>query len=148
MTKVLNPEKRYVCGFIFDAPRENVLLIRKKRPDWQAGKLNGIGGEIEDDESSVLAMMRECKEECGLSIQPDSWYLFCSLQDQHGWWIDFFYASFEDIDYSAQITDESLEKVPVSDLTGCMTNLHWLIPMALSMKDETCAGFEIKERRA
>ena len=45
------------------------LLISKKRPTWQAGMLNGIGGKIEPGENPLQAMIRECKEECNLDIE-------------------------------------------------------------------------------
>jgi hypothetical protein len=36
-------KKRYVLGFMFDQ-HDNVLLVEKSKPAWQAGKYNGIGG--------------------------------------------------------------------------------------------------------
>lgn len=36
----------YSCCFAFAG--DNVLLIRKAKPDWQKGLLNGIGGKLED----------------------------------------------------------------------------------------------------
>lgn len=38
----------YVCGFLFDRSFENVLLIRKNRPEKQKGRLNGVGGKVEE----------------------------------------------------------------------------------------------------
>jgi len=150
VTKVLNPNRRYVVGFIFDSSHENVLLIRKKRPAWQAGKLNGIGGEIESGETPHGAMVRECAEECSLMTDASDWRLFISLQDQRGWWIDFFYTTRGRIGDARSATDEDVEIVPAARLDGCITNLRGLIPMALTMADETCKGFESKvatERR-
>lgn len=37
----------YVCGFMCSWDLQNFLLIRKTHPEWQKGKLNGIGGKIE-----------------------------------------------------------------------------------------------------
>lgn len=54
----------YTCAFAFH--KNNVLLIRKAKPDWQAGLLNGIGGKVEDGESIFQATVREFKEETGL----------------------------------------------------------------------------------
>jgi 8-oxo-dGTP diphosphatase len=53
----------YVAGFLFDSKRENVVLIRKNKPEWQADKLNGVGGKIEDGEVPAAAMFREFTEE-------------------------------------------------------------------------------------
>ena len=46
---------RYVVGFAFSADMSRVLLIRKNRPLWMAGKLNGIGGRAEHGEGLVEA---------------------------------------------------------------------------------------------
>jgi 8-oxo-dGTP diphosphatase len=61
---------RYVLGFCFDFGYHNVLLIEKSHPAWQAGKLNGIGGKIEEGESPSKAMAREFREETG-GIEAD-----------------------------------------------------------------------------
>lgn len=55
--------KEYCLGFLFDPPFENVVLIKKNRPEWQAGKLNGVGGKIEEGETPLEAMVREFWEE-------------------------------------------------------------------------------------
>lgn len=56
-------QRRYVLGFLFSEDGSRVLLIWKNRPAWQAGKLNGIGGKIEDGEQPLDAMKREFVEE-------------------------------------------------------------------------------------
>jgi len=55
---------RYVVGFLFC--NGWVLLIRKIRPDWQRGKLNGPGGKVEPGETFAEAMVREWREEVGV----------------------------------------------------------------------------------
>jgi len=60
--------KHYVLGFIFNRHRDEVLLIQKKRPEWQAGHWNGIGGKVGDklgglSETPNEAIVRECCEE-------------------------------------------------------------------------------------
>lgn len=54
----------FVLGFAFH--KSKVALIRKTRPEWQAGKLNGLGGHIENYEPPIEAMAREFHEEAGL----------------------------------------------------------------------------------
>jgi 8-oxo-dGTP diphosphatase len=148
MTKILNPNKRYVVGFVFSLDCRNVLLIRKNRPVWQAGKLNGIGGEIERNESPAAAMVREFAEECGIILPLKAWSLFASIRDSRGWWVDFFYAKYSEIGDAQSLTDEEVELVPVNQIAQapCLPNLRWLIPMALSMSSETHGGYEIQER--
>ena len=46
-------------GFIFDATLEQVLLVHKNRPTWQAGRINGVGGKVEDGETPEVALIRE-----------------------------------------------------------------------------------------
>ncbi len=45
---------------------EDVLLVLKDRPPWQAGMLNLVGGKIEKGETPEEAALRELKEESGL----------------------------------------------------------------------------------
>lgn len=55
----------YSVAFAFY--REDVLLIRKAKPDWQKGLLNGIGGKMEPGDINVLdTTRREFVEETGL----------------------------------------------------------------------------------
>lgn len=71
------PLKSAVCGFMFDKrTQELVALIRKKRPDWQAGKVNGVGGKIERGEKAHAAMVREFQEETGVKTAATAWELF------------------------------------------------------------------------
>ena len=53
----------YVLGFVFDWGYHHVLLIEKKTPAWQAGRLNGLGGKIAGTEKPPEAMRRELCEE-------------------------------------------------------------------------------------
>lgn len=62
--------KDLVLGLVFSEDLENVVLLRKNRPDFLAGKLNGVGGHIEGGESHRSAMEREFKEETGVRIIP------------------------------------------------------------------------------
>lgn len=144
MTKVLEPHRKYVCGFMFDT-NSRVLLIEKVRPDWQAGRLNGIGGRVEDGETEHDAMCREFKEETG--IDCPSWSLFAVLRDARGWPV-YFYYSIGNI-YSAEVlTDEYPVIIEVCDMETdrrLIPNLRWLIPMALSMRFEKLSHFSIEE---
>ena len=64
----------YVVGFLFNPDMTEVVLIKKNRPDWQKGLLNGVGGKIESGEDPITAMIREFKEETGVEIY--NWNLF------------------------------------------------------------------------
>lgn len=86
----------YVCGFLFDEDFENVVLINKNRPEWQKGKLNGIGGRLESNETVAEAMSREFKEETGLLIPVEEWTSFAEISGKD-WIVNFFFANVEDL---------------------------------------------------
>jgi 8-oxo-dGTP diphosphatase len=70
----------YVVGFLFSTDRRWVSLIQKNRPEWQAGKYNGIGGKVEPGESIHDAMEREFYEETGVTVPWNEWNEFALLR--------------------------------------------------------------------
>lgn len=134
---------RYVVGFMFNPAEDAVLLVRKTHPDWQRGKLNGFGGQVEQGEAIFDAMRREFLEEAG--IDHTDWRRFCILSDARKWQIHFFFAVGL-IAKAKAMTDEKPEIVSVTALPAdTIPNLHWLIPMALSMQHERITEFEVLE---
>lgn len=94
----MNLHTRYCVGFALDDD-DRVALIRKNRPEWQAGRLNGIGGHIELNERPWDAMEREFLEETGVRVT--GWGLICTL----------IYPNAYIYVYRARITPEKLEQV-------------------------------------
>lgn len=134
-------EKNYVLGFAFDKSRKEIILIEKQKPDWQKGKLNGVGGKVETfDETPYHAMIREFKEETGLSTGIDNWDLFGEMVFENdvmgGKATIFLFRMFDDsIQYCETIEEEEVLRVNVDtclDVYSCMHNLPILIPLALS----------------
>ncbi len=116
----------YVVGFAFGVGE--VALIRKARPAWQKGRLNGIGGHIEEGESSHEAMVREFKEETGVEIVD--WDLFARFQGKD-WSVDFYRAFGVDLTTLKTTTDEEVLVYLVNSLPAeVLPNLLWLIPLA------------------
>ncbi len=129
--------KIYTVGFVFDAELQRVLLVHKQKPEWQAGKLNGMGGKVEDGETVVECMARECKEETLLDIPTDKWTHFATIINNGGRSPDLAQIEFYAAIYTGAATDaqkgdyEEVEWIPVNDLpSNCMQNLHFMIPMA------------------
>lgn len=121
----------YVVGILFrvsDAGIPEVALIEKKRPAWQAGKLNGIGGKIEPKETPFLAMIREFREETGSTVV--GWRQFACLSFAKG--TVFFFTTIQDCELRST-TDEAVSWFAVRDLPGLplIHNLRWLIPLAM-----------------
>lgn len=118
----------YVLGFVMWGDR--VLLIRKNRPAWQAGKLNGIGGKVEAGESPRAAMVRECWEETAIHTTAADWRLF-ALMDGTGWDCSCYVAEIDQVWNHRSVTDEILgvydtKMVPPTALP----NVPYLIAMA------------------
>lgn len=151
--------KEYVVGFLFNEDKTQVALIQKIKPEWQKGKLNGIGGKIEEGETPILAMNREFKEEAGLDGLE--WKYFTSIEgenlnydkrDTQGFKVHFFHAHSDKIIGVESITEEriyvlGLELIRSADIWGLnvIPNIRWLIPMALSMNSDSATSFRVIE---
>ena len=122
---------QYVVGLPFCSRGQLLMLIRKNRPAWQVGMLNGIGGKVERGEAPLAAMMREAEEEAG--IVWGGWQDVCHLRGDT-WCVDF-YAQFDDRNILLQSrTDEKLYPVAwFSSLAepSLIPNLRVIIPLAL-----------------
>lgn len=139
--------RSYVDGFLFSLDKQKVVLIRKNHPDWMKGKLNAVGGKIEPGEEPRMAMIREFKEETGVEILGWNHYLVLggSGFKVHCYWA----VAHEKVLRSCHtMGDEEIEMIDLDclHLHGLkMTNLDWMIHMALSMPKERAAGFEVQE---
>lgn len=101
--------KKYVLGFMLSKEKQHIMLIKKNRPEWQAGRFNGIGGKVEPRESFIQAMERECAEETG--IVNHNWVEFATVTGvAYGEkFIIVAYRSIsDDIDNAKSLTDEEV----------------------------------------
>lgn len=128
----------YVVGFAFSRYGNKVALIRKIKPEWQAGKLNGIGGKIENEEYAYDAMVREFREETGVQTNNQDWELTTTLRS-NTWTMYVFKAFLEPEDFRAirTIEEEVVEIHDVGNLfaemiEGTENTIH-NIPMLLAM---------------
>lgn len=121
-----------VAGFLFSLDHQRVALIRKNRPSFHAGMLNGIGGKINYGENPYQAMLREFTEEAGVVI--GSWNKFLTLQVPD-WRVHFFRAESNLIDDVKTLTDEDVSVYYVAHVIGrkysVVSELCWTLPMAL-----------------
>lgn len=101
----------YSLGFLTDPAGTQVLLMEKRRPAWQAGRLNGIGGKVEAGEGPLDAMRRECLEETGLDVAE--WSPLGSLAFEGG--EVFLFRGFADLSLARTTTDEPLRPVSLAD---------------------------------
>lgn len=121
----------YVVGFLIDDANEEVALIQKIKPAWQAGKLNGIGGKIEPGESALAAMIREFKEETG-AIDVTQWRLFAMMNFPDGVKVHCFES--RQVDEIQTTTEEEVGWYNLDGVKGgeyeTIPNLPWLVGMA------------------
>lgn len=127
-------KKEYVLGFFFDTRTKEVALIRKTKPEFQKGKLNGIGGKIEPSDSTPeWAMVREFQEETGMKTMLVFWHRFAIMEFPHA---RVFCFSYEGNPRLLQTTtDEVVEIHPADQAFGhpqFLPNLRWLIPLAIA----------------
>lgn len=131
------PAPTHCVGFFFDASRSRVWLIRKERPDWQRGRLNGIGGKIEPGETALAAMVREFEEEVGFRV--DRWEEVVRLEHRARAGVIAFFRAFaaSEAEFLAPrtMTDEQVGFYPVFDVIGLRSDvlpgLRVEIPLAL-----------------
>lgn len=117
----------YVVGFLFSESGDQVILIEKRRPEWQAGRYNGVGGKIEPGESAAAAMAREGVEEIG--VNPE-WSAFaCVEYREHVLHLFAARDQLAFLDARAQ-TDEDIVRSSWLTTRNVIPNLSWLIPLA------------------
>lgn len=139
MTQGLNlnvVKKLYSVGFMFDRNREWVALIKKARPEWQKGLLNGIGGHIENGETPLEAMVREFKEETGLLTELSDWELYVHIVNEEVNYQLYIFRCFYNDSHLINLRNEDIQEpiysCSVSNLPlNIIPNLRWLIPLAL-----------------
>lgn len=125
----------YTVGFLFSPSQSRVLLIRKRRPAWQEGKLNGVGGHIEPGEWPHQCMVREFKEETGLDV-PE-WQKFAMLKSQ-SYVVHCYTATDYCIYHAHSMTDEQVGIYAVEGVANFLDvvpNLRFLVPLAMTTAD-------------
>lgn len=144
---------RYVVGFAIW--RDKVLLIHKKKgPPYVVGKLNGVGGKIEEGETVTSSMAREFGEETGVETWPSLWNHVATMygaesSEGHSYELNILYTFLPDLgDFgnikNPEATGEDLEWVPLDgfEKAGIVENLKWIIPLCL---DNTTPVLKIYE---
>lgn len=125
-------KQKYVVGLMFSLNKQTVLLIRKNKPLWQLGLLNGVGGKVEEGETPAQCMVREFKEEVGLNTEEEQWTYFAKLCGTNS--EIYFYKTYTDSLVNAvQLESEIPMLIYIEDLSFIehVPNLKFLIEMAL-----------------
>lgn len=107
--------KKYTVILLFNKDGSKVLLIKKDRTAF-AGKLNGVGGKIEDNETPEQGAYREIEEETSLKpeqVKNLTWLGTLTLPEQcdmdnAGLYPELWF-------YSGIVEDESLARTPENE---------------------------------
>ena len=121
-------------GFLTD----NVLLIEKNRPEWQAGRYNLPGGKIEEGETPEAAAVRELEEEAGIKPCLPATMMGTIM----GSWGTVFCIKVPIFDGTINQPDNESEKVfwtnwySVQDSPLLLPNLRVVIPMLMANQSD------------
>jgi 8-oxo-dGTP diphosphatase len=121
--------REYVLALLFTPNGREVVLVRKTRPAWQAGRVNALGGKLNDGEEILAAARREVREEAGVDVAQ--WEEFLTWHDAEYRLraVRAFDARAANV-YTAE--DQEVILAGVDALPGdVIDNLRWMIPLAL-----------------
>ena len=119
----------FVLALLYSVDRRRVVLMRRTRPAWQAGRVNALGGRLQSGESAAAAARREVREECGVDV--------AEWREVLVW---------EDAEYVMHVmrgvSEHALEARSIEDQEvfleevlalpdNVIDNLRWLVPLAL-----------------
>ena len=124
---------QFVLGFLFTPDTKQVVLVRKKRPDSLAGKLNGVGGQLGPGENPRTGVSREFFEATGVAIADQDWRPVARLWGK-GYEIAGFCAISEAAARCTSAGEENIMLTPVQydvlQAEGAL-GLSWVIAAAL-----------------
>lgn len=116
-------------GFIYTPDFQQVLLIEKEKPEFHKGKLNGLGGKNEPNETALACITREVKEESGLFIAETEWLAIGTLS-WDVWYVEVFAAVYKNKKTAVSPDSDKVAWYPTQKLpSNVLTNLPWLIPL-------------------
>ena len=127
---------KYVIGLLFNPSLDRVILIRKARPEWQAGRWNAPGGKVESGECFPDAVAREFHEETGVCLSVGEWHHFATVHPDKNSVLQVFYAVnglYTEVD---TVTDEAIRCWRVADVMRMpwgtfIPEIPWLVQMGL-----------------
>lgn len=119
----------YVLALLFTPDGRRVVLMRKTRPAWQAGRVNALGGKVNPGERAADAARREVREEAGVDVA--AWEEILTWDDpvyrMHV--VRAFDAAAE---RARTAEDQEVFLADARHLPGnVIDNLRWLVPLAL-----------------
>lgn len=128
--------KRYVLC-VAETMDNEIVVLKKSKPSWQAGLLNFPGGKVEDNDATLsAAAQREFDEETG--INWENWIYRGRFQRKDDFVVDVFYAK-DDIFKGVKTTTEEVVYLLNRDWIyqnqeRFMENFVWQLHLASDLK--------------
>ena len=121
----------YVLALLFTADKRAVVLMRRTRPAWQAGRANALGGRLLGGESPGSAARREVREECGVDVAEGEWVEVLVWEDAE-YRMHVVRAMNDRAREARTMEDQEVFLADVDALpANVIDNLRWLVPLAL-----------------
>ncbi len=123
------PHFVYVLALLFTPERDGLVLMRRTRPAWQAGRVNALGGKVGPGEAPAAAVRREVHEEAAVDVA--AWEEFLVWEDpvyrMHA--VRAFHAAARE---ARTCEDQEVFLAHAAALPpNVIDNLRWLVPLAL-----------------
>ncbi|HSU92085.1 MAG TPA: NUDIX domain-containing protein [Gemmatimonadaceae bacterium] len=119
----------FVLALLYSVDRRHVVLMRRTRPAWQAGRVNALGGRLQPGESAAAAARREVREECGVDVAEWREVL---VWDDAEYMMHVMRGVSEQALEARTIEDQEVFLADVRALPdNVIDNLRWLVPLAL-----------------
>jgi 8-oxo-dGTP pyrophosphatase MutT (NUDIX family) len=143
VNSLIMPDNDVCSRLPFRQSQRKCCLDRKAKTRMaKAGKLNGIGGKMESGESQDGTMIREFREETGVTIKQWNQFALLLFPDANV----YVYRAFSDEVFNVEsaeyetsgeeVCTVEIDDLWVTDTNGhpfhnVIPNLRWLIPLAL-----------------
>ena len=135
-------DKIYVVGYMFNDDGTQVVLIHKNHPPAQNGLYNGVGGKVEYLEDPLLAMLREFREETGITVEDmtckatELWQNTIVIKGK-GWQVYYYRAFSTELvnrlkDQKVWPTDEPIKVFYIEETYNLYSHVAWTIHMSLA----------------
>ena len=134
----------YTLGFCFSKDLRQVLLINRHKHQFHSNKANGLGGKIIIGESPAEGILREVKEESGITTKETDWK-FIGIINGATWKVWVFSAKVDPPESFPEIHEGTVAWHDCQTLPdNIVPNLAWMIPFAIDKwHDQTIQSFVV-----
>ncbi len=124
---------KWCLGFILSSNFRNVLMIKKSR-SMHAGLWNGVGGKLEPNEGYYDSMIRECREETGLSTCAPDWVRVVDFANPGNWNVKVFGMVYEEGSYHGTSLSSNTDTLLFGDLSDIAPEIPTFIPVSYTYR--------------